>query len=201
MEIGEYPPYMPLPTEDGGHKLNSVFLDGVLGLNQSIHNPFERAMAYFLFGALQQFFFSGNQCTSIFMMNGVLLSSGIDPISIPASKVKWFNEKMVRFYLTKDATEMMVFLIDCHPDAMNMRSKNPNLNTSFVSRSMIQLDPKKSSKLKDVLEMSNYMLISGTIVSATIAAILAFLTAEVWSAKIGHHAFLFRYLNRYQTMR
>ena len=27
------------------------------------------------------------------------------------------NEKMVRFYLSKDATEMMAFLAGCHPDA------------------------------------------------------------------------------------
>jgi hypothetical protein len=51
------------------------------------------------------------------MMNGVLMSHGIDAISVPAAKVQEFNEKMVRFYLWKDATEMMTFLAGCHPDA------------------------------------------------------------------------------------
>jgi hypothetical protein len=51
------------------------------------------------------------------MMNGVLMMAGIDAISVPASKAKSFNEKMVRFYLTKDATEMMDFLASCHPDS------------------------------------------------------------------------------------
>lgn len=34
-----------------------------------------------------------------------------------AAKAQEFNEKMVRFYLSKDATEMMDFLAGCHPDA------------------------------------------------------------------------------------
>jgi hypothetical protein len=41
------------------------------------------------------------------------MSAGIDAISIPAAKVQEFNEEMVRFYLSQDATEMMMFLIDC----------------------------------------------------------------------------------------
>ncbi|XBS71286.1 hypothetical protein ABK905_10265 [Acerihabitans sp. KWT182] len=51
------------------------------------------------------------------MMNGVLMSNGIDAISIPAAKAHEFNEKMARFYLGKDATEMMAFLVECHPEA------------------------------------------------------------------------------------
>ncbi|WP_216360876.1 hypothetical protein [Acidithiobacillus marinus] len=78
---------------------------------------FERATAFFLFGALQQFFFDGNKRSSRFMMNGVLMSHGIDAISVPAAKAQEFNEKMLRFYLSKNATEMMDFLAGCHPDA------------------------------------------------------------------------------------
>ena len=50
------------------------------------------------------------------MRNGILLSNGIDAISIPAAKAQEFNEKMVRFYLSKEATEMMEFVAGCHPD-------------------------------------------------------------------------------------
>ena len=50
------------------------------------------------------------------MMNGILMSHGIDAISVPAAKALAFNEKMVRFYLSKDATEMIEFLAGCHPD-------------------------------------------------------------------------------------
>jgi hypothetical protein len=46
-------------------------------------------------------------------MNGLLLESGQDIISIPAAKRQEFNEKMVRFYESAEATEMMAFLSEC----------------------------------------------------------------------------------------
>jgi hypothetical protein len=111
--------YTPLPTRPGAPDLNRVFIEGVAALQGC--GPFERATAFFLFGALRQFFFDGNKRTSRFMMNGVLMSHGIDAISVPAAKAQEFNEKMVRFYLSKDASEMMVFLAGCHPDAAAIR--------------------------------------------------------------------------------
>lgn len=50
------------------------------------------------------------------MMNGILMSEGIDAISVPAGRAQAFNEKMVRFYLSKEGSEMMAFLWSCHPD-------------------------------------------------------------------------------------
>lgn len=113
--LGEHGRHTPLPTLPGAPELNRVFHAGVAALQECA--PFERAMAFFLFGALQQFFFDGNKRTSRFMMNGVFMAHGIDAISVPAAKAQEFNEKMVRFYLLKDATEMMAFLAGCHPDA------------------------------------------------------------------------------------
>ena len=113
--LGESGRYTALPTLPGAPELNRVFREGVAALQAC--EPFERATAFFLFGALQQFFFDGNKRTSRFMMNGVLMSHGIDAISIPAAKAKEFNERMVRFYLSKDGTEMIVFLAGCSPDA------------------------------------------------------------------------------------
>ena len=84
-----------------------------------------RATAFFLFGALQQFFFDGNKRTSRMMMNGILMSHGIDAISIPASRADEFNEKMVAFYVSRNATAMMEFLVDCHLDAKLLRSATP----------------------------------------------------------------------------
>ena len=97
--------------------LIGLFEDGVTALEAHVQDPFEKAAAFFLFGALQQFFFDGNKRTSRFMMNGILMTAGIDAISVPASKAQDFNEKMVRFYMHKDATEMMAFLVECHPDS------------------------------------------------------------------------------------
>jgi len=113
--LGERGRYTPLPTRPDAPELNRIFGDGVAALQAC--EPFERATAFFLFGALQKFFFDGNKRTSRFMMNGALMSHGIDALSVSAAKAQEFNEKMVRFYLTKDATEMMAFLAGCHPDA------------------------------------------------------------------------------------
>lgn len=121
--LGEYGRYIPLPTLPGAPELNRVFQEGLAALDA--YEPFERGTAFFLFGALQQFFFDGNKRTSRFMMNGILMSSGIDAISVPAAKAQEFNEKMVRFYLTRDATEMMAFLVDCHPAAEQIHAANP----------------------------------------------------------------------------
>jgi Fic family protein len=112
--LGEYGRHVPLPTVPGASELICVFEAGRAVL-ETFENSFEKAAAFFLFGALQQFFFDGNKRTSRFMMNGVLMSSGIDAISVPAAKAQEFNEKMVRFYLSRDGTEMMHFLKDCHP--------------------------------------------------------------------------------------
>ena len=112
--LGEQGRYTPLPTLKGAPDLNRVLLQGVEELNNQVAHPFEKALAFFLFGALQQFFFDGNKRTSRFMMNGILMSAGIDAISVPAAKVQEFNEKMVRFYLNKDATEMMAFVAGCY---------------------------------------------------------------------------------------
>lgn len=113
--LGDKGRHTPLATQEGAPELNRVYADGVAALASEVSDARERAMAYFLFGALQQFYFDGNKRTSRFMMNGILMSNGVDAISVPANKLQDFNEKMVRFYVDKDATEMMGFLIECQP--------------------------------------------------------------------------------------
>lgn len=122
--LGEHGRYTPLATVDGAPELNRVFASGLQVLQSDVPAAFEKAAAFFLFGALQQFFFDGNKRTSRFMMNGILMSAGIDAISVPAAKAQEFNENMVRFYQTKDAAEMMAFLINCHPDAAQICKAN-----------------------------------------------------------------------------
>lgn len=78
---------------------------------------YEQALVYFLFGALQQFYFDANKRTARYMMNGHLMSHGIDAISVPAARAREFNTRMVDFYRTKIGTGMLAFLTDCHPDS------------------------------------------------------------------------------------
>lgn len=126
--LGERGRFTPLPTEPGATRLNDVFAKGIQALQENVPNPFERAAAFFLFGSLQQFFFDGNKRTSRFMMNGVLMTEGIDAISIPALRATEFNSRMVDFYITRDATEMMAFVLDCHPEIAQIRQLNPGLS-------------------------------------------------------------------------
>lgn len=125
--LGKGDRYWPLPTEKGAPGLNRVFTEGVAALSAEVSDPRERGMAYFLFGALQQFYFDGNKRTARFMMNGVLMSHGVDAISVPAARLQDFNEKMVRFYAARDATEMMRFLIECQPK--NAPNPSPDVST------------------------------------------------------------------------
>ena len=109
--LGEDGEHNPLPTVPGAPELNRVFLEG----SQFVQTlqPVEGALVFFLFCALQQFFFDGNKRTGRAMMNGWLMSHGFDPISIPAARAQEFNNKMVRFYISKDATDMLSFLWSC----------------------------------------------------------------------------------------
>ena len=122
--LGERGRFTPPPTQAHAVELNRLFSEGVRVLDQLVPLPLERALAYFFFGALRQFFFDGNKRTSRFMMNGILMSHGIDAISVPAAKAQEFNAKMVDFYIKRDATEMMAFLVDCHPAAEEIRNLN-----------------------------------------------------------------------------
>jgi hypothetical protein len=51
------------------------------------------------------------------MMNGILMSARIDAMSLTAAQAQDFTQNMVRFYLNKDATEMMAFWAASHPEA------------------------------------------------------------------------------------
>jgi len=107
--------YSPMKTLPNAPELNRAFQEGVTALKEC--EPFERALAFYVFGAYRQFFFDGNKRTSRLMMNGVLMSHGIDAISVPAAKAAEFNGAMLCFYESKDATQIMTFLANCHPDA------------------------------------------------------------------------------------
>ena len=126
--LGAFDPYHPLPTVDGAPELNAVFKAATRDLSSLCANPAERAMLFFLFGALQQFFFDGNKRTSRFMMNGVLMSNGLDAISVPAARAEEFNTKMVDFYRHRDGTEMLQFLVSCHPDGHHLREAEEPTN-------------------------------------------------------------------------
>ncbi len=109
-----YAEHVPPPTEPGGRNLAGIYREGLSALTEIAH-PCERGMAYFLFSALQLFYFGGNKRTGRFMMNGELMTHGWDAISVPAARAREFNETMVQFYVDRDGSGMMDFLYDCRP--------------------------------------------------------------------------------------
>lgn len=112
VNLGEAGIHYPAPTEAGAANLNAIFDAGIATIRAL--PPFEGALLMFLFGAYQQFFFDGNKRTSRHMMNGWLMKHGYNPISIPAARAQEFNGKMVGFYSTADATDMLRFLRSCY---------------------------------------------------------------------------------------
>lgn len=109
--LGTQGRYTPPATLSGAPELDRLFAEGLTAIRTGVASLFEQGLAFFLFGALQQFFFDGNKRTSRLFMNGILMDAGHDAISIPAARAQEFNGLMVAFYQSKDATGMMRFLV------------------------------------------------------------------------------------------
>lgn len=100
-------------------KLPEIFERG-LSFLASIGNPIERALAFSLWTAREQFFWDGNKRTGRIMMSGELLKHGYDALSIPNDRREEYNRKMIGFYNSADATEMMVFYQSLFPREARM---------------------------------------------------------------------------------
>lgn len=102
------PPNPELLDELFSHEIQQI---------DKLSNTYEKAICLFLSGARNQYFWDGNKRTSRLMMNGILLSNGLDVISVPAAKALEFNTKMVHFYDTGDGNEMIDFMARCSLDS------------------------------------------------------------------------------------
>lgn len=107
--LGEHGRHIPPLTEAGAANLTTLYAAGLEAI-AATPTVTGQARLYFLFAALHQFYFDGNKRTGRAMMNGHLLSHGLDALSIPAAARHTFNATMVGFYRTKDATAMLGFL-------------------------------------------------------------------------------------------
>lgn len=115
VNLGEAGTFHATQCEDGGVELRVEYVRGLAYLD-ALEDPVERAVAYFCFGTRHQFYFDGNKRTSRLMMNGILMSSGHDAISIPFNRRLEFNQALVTLYADADATPLMRFIIDCRPE-------------------------------------------------------------------------------------
>lgn len=103
--------YRPPVAED----LNIIFDNGLKQILQ-IENAFERALIYYFFGSLNQFFYDGNKRTSRLIMNTILMSNGYYYLSVPGKRKEEFDSTMVDFYNTKNATAGIEFMLSCYRD-------------------------------------------------------------------------------------
>jgi hypothetical protein len=115
VNLGEAGTFYATGCEDGGEELRVEYTRGLAYLS-AIEDPVERAVAYFCFGTRHQFYFDGNKRTSRLLMNGILMSSGHDAISIPFSRRLEFNQSLVVLYADANATPLMQFIVDCRPE-------------------------------------------------------------------------------------
>lgn len=141
--VGKKMRYSPSATVPGAIALNRCFFQGVADLENSELNPLVKAMAFFVFIVFRQFFFSANRRAANLFMNGILLSHGIDAISVPVHRIADFSGKLERFFQTKDATELMLFLVECHPSAVRISAMNPHVSDA-------ELRPVAMPTLRDI---------------------------------------------------
>jgi len=112
VRLGESGVYVAPPAGMGGSNLTGIFEAGIDQIGQ-IAEPFHQALIYFSFAALQQFYFDGNKRTARLMCCGHLMSHGYEAISVPAARKLEFNQTMVDFYVSRDATALLAFLASC----------------------------------------------------------------------------------------
>lgn len=73
-------------------------------------NPVESAIRLFLWAVYNQFYWDGNKRVARIMASGLLISAGVGVFNIRAADILEFNTKMIRFYDTGEADEMLQFL-------------------------------------------------------------------------------------------
>lgn len=103
--------HIPPPHDN----LEELYAVGLAEISR-IEHPFERALIYFFWAAQQQFFFDGNKRCARAMMNYILLANGYYYLSVPAKKAAQFDQMMVSFYDSKDASSGMAWLLECYQE-------------------------------------------------------------------------------------
>lgn len=94
-------------------QLDHVFEEQI-NVIQTLTNPVEQALIYFLWASMSQFFYDGNKRTARLVMNFILMRHGYYYLAVPADKKDEFNGNMVDFYNTKKADPMIQFLLSCY---------------------------------------------------------------------------------------
>jgi hypothetical protein len=96
-----------------GEKLRWIYAQGVGFIRSEVDDEFEQAVAYFLFAVSCEFYRESGMGTALYMMNGHLMSHGMDVISVPAARREEFETTLAEFLRGRDGTGMFGFLTSC----------------------------------------------------------------------------------------
>ena len=99
----EYMP--PVPVEDQ----TRAELDAILTADTSATS---KALEAFVWGARGQFFWDGNQRTSMTLANKILISAGAGFLTITDRHMEQFNELLVNYYNTGESEALKNFLYE-----------------------------------------------------------------------------------------
>jgi len=102
--------YIPPQSEELSFLIEQTFKEA---LSEDIP-LFERGYKLALDFAWNQFHWEGNKRTGTLMMNGLFMSNGLLPLSVPASRLLEYNTLMMAFYRSGKFSEVMDFLKACH---------------------------------------------------------------------------------------
>ena len=70
------------------------------------------ALDVFAWGARGQFFWDGNKRTSLTMANKIMVSQGVGMLTIQDKSMERFNELLLRYYNSGDASELKLFMYE-----------------------------------------------------------------------------------------
>lgn len=70
------------------------------------------ALDVFAWGARGQFFWDGNKRTSLIMANKIMVSQGVGVLTIQDKNMERFNELLLRYYNSGDASELKLFMYE-----------------------------------------------------------------------------------------
>ena len=76
------------------------------------------ALDVFAWGARGQFFWDGNKRTSLTMANKIMVSQGVGMLTIQDKNMERFNELLLRYYNSGDASQLKLFMYESAIQAM-----------------------------------------------------------------------------------
>ncbi len=100
--------FAPHPGDDAA-QLKRIWDEGSAQIER-IDDPVERAFALFAFIVYNQFYYNGNKRTAKFMMNGVLMSNGINAVNPTSRTREGYYSALDVLFREADATPIINYL-------------------------------------------------------------------------------------------